>query len=223
MIRVRLPELVHFYDADAEAHRHASPVKGLAGEELNIALLCECLKQQGMRVEILPERCTAPGNWLDAWIRATSPDGTHVFYQVEVKSWSFHGFGGGQPLAVDVTPLAYSDYLAAQWNGYWDALNMCFRDEKLNKVLTRMAQFEHEPVMPLACLWSAVHPQGIDEPLFEVPCQAPPFMKAAVFSASVFARKLIAQGRTYLDLEMPAMERRLRYVNLIFSPSISVH
>lgn len=57
--RVNLREMVNFYDADKAARRHSSSIKGLAQEEVGVALLVECFRSMGLSARALDARCTA--------------------------------------------------------------------------------------------------------------------------------------------------------------------
>ena len=93
---VDITELLRFYDELPEARRHASAVKGIAGEELSIALLLHYFAREGIKAEKVdgvPSTGRARGPRLDAWIHVWgSLRGT--LYQVEVKSWSAHSLQG---------------------------------------------------------------------------------------------------------------------------------
>jgi hypothetical protein len=66
------------------------------------------------------------------------------------------------------------------------------------------------PVEPLVCFWDAMHPNGLDDPMFEVPLQGTSFPRARIFSMSAYLRLL---GVETIDLELPGTERRLEWLH----------
>jgi hypothetical protein len=108
-IRVNLRELINFYDSDAAMAKHANAIKIVAGEELNLAVLTHYFTSRGATANLLDAKCnTGPlkGSRLDAWLRVATD--TVTFYQVEVKAWSFHGYGGGPALSIEHEPAEAS-------------------------------------------------------------------------------------------------------------------
>ncbi len=221
-MRVNLKELVEFYDIRKEFGRHAGSIKNLACEELSLALLCAYLSRQDSSantVEKLKQRATTDKAWLDAWLKHSDGQ-AETYYQVEVKCWSFHGYGGGEPLPLDLEDDSYARHVQdLWWRVYWDDQNLCFKEERLNKVLKRMDQFREHPVQPIACLWQAVHPEGKKAPFFDVPCKTSDnaFERVFVFSASAYVRSQIKRGIKCLDLDLPDTQKRLEIINGIFS------
>lgn len=218
-MQIDLVQLLDFYDSNADARRHSNALKTLAGEELNLVLLAHYLRSQNWGVTRLQSACTAPKKRLDAWILVQREKCEAIHYQVEVKSWSFHGFGGGVPLPASANEEQVRAFKMNEWRGYWDLEAQHFRDPKLNKVLTRMRQFPNENVKPLACLWACVHPTGGNEPFFHVPCaegEECHFNGVDVFSASSYVRSLIGTRQNTLILEMPDAAARLGHIRSIF-------
>jgi hypothetical protein len=135
---------------------------------------------------------------------------------VEVKNWSFHGYGGGKPLDADAKADQTREFKKSVWTAYWSEEDEAFKDPKLNKVLTRMSQFPTKNVKPLACLWAPMHPSGDDEPFFEMNCKSENFSSVSIFSVSSYLRNLIRSGQTILDVELPRTEERIAHIDSIF-------
>ena len=95
--------------------------------------------------------CTSNGAWLDGWIKVEHP--TPILFQIEVKSWSMHGYGGKkQRLSVDAADDALIEYRERMWADYWEAGD--FKPKGLKKVLKKMRlpRGETEPIEPVACI-----------------------------------------------------------------------
>ena len=219
MMRVNIRELIRFYDEDRAAREHSNAIKTVAGEELNIALLVHYFQSKGAKVDLLDDSCTAGarrGSWLDAWMCVSqTPD--HFYYQVEVKSWSFHGAGGGPPLPVDCSAPAAARHRTESWRRYWDATAQMFRHKEVRKVLTSMrCPDPNAAVRPLLCLWDPVHPQGLVDPLFEVKPSGGDFSTVFVFSTSNYMRHLLCSA-THVDLPLHLTKTRLDYLAALFS------
>lgn len=242
-ISVQIDELIRFYDEDVRARPHANSIKAIAGEDLGFALLehyfeheekqnITCLR----RSDKTPEPCTTKGFWLDGWL--VDQFGNPLF-QVEIKSWSFHGYGSGKrrlPLN-DVCPDSLQAHIKTIWGKYWKCTNPgvgVFNEIALNKVLLRMkppvnANVEIEAIL---CLWEAVHPDGLtNSPLFQVEVDTeqeinqksnrpllPDFKHIYVFSMSLYLRMLLAKNSPTmcLSLNLPLVEERLKRLKLMF-------
>ena len=201
-IKVDIPKLIKFYDEDSSVQLHSNAFKTLAGEELGFALLMEYFKRQNRKVECLSGPCTTgnrKGPRLDAWLKANGDNGEVVYYQVEVKSWSFHGVGknNSKKLKYKCTQARLAEFKQEEWQRYW--ADGQFKQPTLNKVLRRMKPPSRDAtVKPLACIWTAVHPKGEATPFFEVAtAEHQHFDSVCVFSMSGFLRGL---GQEYLEL-----------------------
>lgn len=216
MIRINVEELLCFHDSNPLVRRHANSVKTLSGEEIGLALFLNQLRDNGWTAEKLPQACTTQGNWLDGWVRASKDEKT-MFYQVEVKTWSFHGYTGGVPLAARCSDAELGEYKIHEWNRYWDVHIDDFKPEKLRKVLLPMRNPPGTPVSPAACLWHAVHPEGKTDALFKVDLQQPRngFTSIWIFSASSYLRNKLAHTPTIV-LDLPNTAARLLALNRIF-------
>ncbi|WP_454741345.1 hypothetical protein [Cupriavidus necator] len=216
---VNLREMVDFCDAAKTARPHSSAIKGIGHEEVGVALLVEYFRSLGLSARVLDASCTAlnGGAWLDKWVEVLEHDHV-VHYQVEVKSWSFHGYGGGTALPVDCTQEELSEFTRKEFLRYWDDTKGRFRAPGLDKVLKEMKTQHAGEVRPLACLWTPIHYEGKDEPLFVVDnVQDSLFEKVWVFSASAFARKYLREKKTdIIELELPHTAARLEYLDRIF-------
>ncbi|WP_048439239.1 hypothetical protein [Caenimonas sp. SL110] len=223
-MQINIKELIHFYDCDRLAANHSNALKTLAGEELGFCLLSKYFTES--RGATIAHRLDGPctpgtkkGQRLDGWFEVQFPNRTQHF-QVEIKSWSFHGYGpNGGSLAHDCSSQELSAFQIADWARYWG--NGAFRSEKLQKVLLRMTPArKHSHIRvhsALACLWAPVHPSGKLEPFFKVATKAgSPFSEVWVFSMSNYLRLLLQQGRKFLSVDMPATQARLRHLNQVF-------
>lgn len=207
-------ELITFFDERSELRRHATAIKAVFGEELGLLLLVEFFRRENQEAKILEERCTTgrfKGPRLDGWVQVTNSASVTTCYQVEVKTWSAHSFGGRQ-LSLAASPSELANFKIERWSTYWNGHH--FIPQELNKVLTRMNPPPRcTKVYPLACLWDAVHPTGNPEPFFEVPLQGAEFEKVFVFSMSAFLRCL---DEAMINLELPCASERLRVLKEIF-------
>ena len=217
-VTVNLEQLITFFDHDKDAHAYSSGIKAMAGEELGFALLIEFLRREGKTATLLPGPVTTgsrSGPRLDGWVQVRGGQEPDVDYQVEVKSWSIHGYGGYKtPLEFGCPPQKLAEHKRRVWKHYWD--NGQFRPEALKKVLIPM---NHPPdstaaVQPLACIWDAVHPTGESDPFFVVKtARGSMFESVAVFSMSGFLRRL---NEKTLMLDMPMTSERIRRLGSIF-------
>ncbi len=224
-ITVNVVALLSFYDENREARRHSNAIKTLAGEELGFALLIEYFRRTGVQATLLNRTCTTgnpKGFLLDGWIEARDVSSETTHYQVEVKSWSMHGVGGDStPLPVTVTADELAAYKKRQWVRYWS--NGQFIEPGLNKVLTPMKRDPTWTVVePLACVWSAMHPEGKRDAFFSVAINGPStFQRVWVFSMSSFLRNII-QGEPQLTLRLPSTAIRINWLRTIFNFSADV-
>jgi len=208
--------LLAFFDDDEQGGRHANAIKAVAGEELGLALLVHYLNETGRNPEMLPGPCTQrsrKGYRLDAWVSITDAAGP-LLYQVEVKTWSSHSIGGAR-LPVDAPRDVIRAYKVAQWKGYFQQ-DRGFAEKALQKVFEKMTPPQPGvPVEPLACLWTAVHDQGGDEPFFRIQIAAPwsCFNVINVFSMSAYLRAL---PDARIELPLPDTETRLEYLANLF-------
>jgi hypothetical protein len=212
-------ETIRFYDDDPDAGVHSNAIKTLAGEELGLALLAHFFKEGGREPALIPAPCAGDGARLDGWISVAQPE--PVLYQVEVKSWSMHGFRSGhRRLALDATPKEIEEYKSRIWEeDYWK--DGTFKEDRLRKVLTPMRRPKKPPtppsIKPVACLWAAVHPTGKTEPFFEVPTVAPDFGNVVhIFSMSAYLRNLAGAGKTTVLIELPKTKARIQYLSNLF-------
>jgi hypothetical protein len=263
-IKVNIRELVTFYDESDDAQKHSSAIKSLVGEPLAFALLRNYFDQLTPKncSRWLPAdqnepagkflRCTTggkQGHWLDGWFEVKRNGSDITYYQVEVKSWSFHGIGNkGQRLPVDVVGAPLRKRQIEIWKKYWDG--QIFRQEDINKVLLKMQPptangkvIADAKVLPLVCLWEAVHPGdnamegrpiNTTVPLAEFFSVKPgeykcskllktgdsltsaEFEELFVFSMSTYLRKLLANKIDLLELELPLVGERRDCLNKFF-------
>lgn len=221
-LQVNIKELISFYDEDRSVRSHSNAIKTLAGEELGFSLLLEHFRREGVTAELLDIPCTTgqrKGPWLDGWIRIVNPSpNTDTYYQVEVKSWSFHGLGGARPLRVNCTSDELEEFKRRTWNTYWS--DEGFIAKGLNKVLTPMKPPQSGvTVEPLACVWAALHPDGKQEAFFNVPLERHEyFQRIWVFSMSSFLRNLLnSMEGDWLTLDMTLTHQRILWLQKLFS------
>ena len=218
MLSVNLEQLITFYDQDEEARPHSNAIKTLAGEELGFALLIEYFRRNGKSANLRTPCNTGhrTGPRLDGWLQGRGGSGADIDYQVEVKSWSFHGVGGhSKPLAFDCPLEQLTEHKHRVWQHYWE--NGQFRPKELKKVLAKMERLpdSNAIIQPLACIWDAVHPKGESEPFFiEKTVACPDFQSVAVFSMSGFLRGLKEES---LTLALPITSKRIEWIGRIFN------
>lgn len=212
MFSVNVRELLRFFDEKPpDSAGHATALVSVLGEDLGTALLVHYLRRQHGPAEVMPDKCNtghSKGPRLDRWVRA-SIDGRLLLFQVEIKNWSAHAIGG-QSLALDAQPEVVRAHKVERWSREWDG--QTFRKSKVGKVLEPMAKPLDLPVEPLVCFWDAMHPDGLDEPMFAVPLPGPSFQLARIFSMSAYLRLL---GVETIDLELPGTERRLEWLHRV--------
>jgi hypothetical protein len=172
----------------------------------------------GAVVKLLNGACTTgkkTGPWLDAWLSFSKARDERL-YQVEVKSWSFHGAGGGKAFPLQCDEVEFKQRTRAEWARYWDDKTGRFREDNLDKVFVQMKPHHDSTlVTPLACLWSAVNPHGLAVPFFHFPASRAPFDHVDVFSASIYLRNLLPSTK-YIDIELPKAEARIKIFPRLF-------
>jgi hypothetical protein len=206
-------ELLRFYDNPSASERgiHAAAVNAVAGEEFGLALVLDFLNASGVDASIIPGPCTTgsrKGHRLDGWVR--TPD---VLYQVEIKNWSAHSFGGTN-LAINADPEELARYRTKLWGEYWSGST--FTDTAAQKVLEPMRPPASRPqVEPLIAFWPSMHPEGLATPLFQVPLIGGHFNRVSVFSMSSYLRGM---DREHLELPLPKTMARLAILARMFEP-----
>lgn len=214
-ITLNISELVRFYDDEPDARTHSNAVKTVAGEELGLALFENYLKNQGRQPARVYAPCTTQGAWLDGWIKVAQP--TAILFQIEVKSWSMHGYGSRKhQLEVSANAERLADYKMETWKHYWHA--GAFKAKGLQKVLTPMTlpKGESGPVEPVACIWAAVHPEGANSEFFQVKAKGAEFATVRVFSMSAYLRNLLSTGTPTLTVDLPSTAKRMAYLSTLF-------
>lgn len=218
-LTVDIERLVHFYDENKLARPHSSAIKLVAHEEFAVQLLVHQFNEQKQSAKALNMPCTALEGkaWLDKWLEVEQ-NGEIIHYQVEVKSWSFHGYGGGLPLPVDCEDRELKKRMQEEFSNCWNSSDGRFRAPGLDKVLRDMNTKHDGTVLPLACLWSAMHPEGkLDEPLFEVHgVKNSTFDSVWIFSVSAYLRQLLRNRQFVIELDLPRTTARLEHLDAIF-------
>jgi hypothetical protein len=218
MVSIDIKALLEFFDEKPESSRHhATAVCSVAGEELGVALLKRYLEGEGREVALLSGSCTTgkqKGPRLDRWLLVTEGR-KHTLYQVEVKNWSAHAIGG-RCLTIDATERDLSEYKIERWQHEWR--NGHFAKRQVSKVLIPMRPptVNHNSLEPLVCYWTALHPEGLDKPLFTVSVRGTTFSLVNVFSMSSYLRNLRKMGKRRLQLEMPETSIRMNWLHTLF-------
>ncbi len=215
---LNITEVVRFYDEDVEARTHSNSIKTLAGEELGLALLKQHLTETARAPAQVYSTPATKGARLDGWIKVAQPK--PVLFQIEVKSWSMHGYGSAKSqLSVDASDTQVSEYKKLAWSRYWKDGE--FTAPNLQKVLRRMNHPKSECklilIEPIACLWAAVHPNGLESPFFTVPTTNSDFTEMHVFSMSAYLRNLLNSKTRTIKLELPKTAKRIEYLNKLLS------
>jgi hypothetical protein len=218
-LTIDIKRMVHFYDADRLARAHSSAVKLVAHEEFAVQLLIHFFNENKQPARALDIPCTAREGraWLDKWLVVEQDDRT-IHYQVEVKGWSFHGYGGGRSLEVGCSDGELGARMQEEFANCWNNQSGRFRALGLDKVLREMNTKHSGEIRPLACLWTAMHPDGrLDEPLFEVPgVKRSHFASVWVFSVSAYLRQLLREKQSRIELDLPKTSARLEHLDAIY-------
>lgn len=210
MVSIDRRALLRFFDeVPDDSCGHATAVVAIAGEELGLALLLDYFLKTGTPAKKLEGPCSQGrkrGHRLDAWVERGS-----TLYQVEVKSWSAHSFGG-TPLRADISPEELANFRMDRWNEVW--VKGTLADASATKVLERM----HSPrrganVEPLIVFWVAMNPTGEPDPFFSEPIEGGRFPRINVFSISGYLRTLTEDT---LVLKLPNTRARLRWLSEMF-------
>jgi hypothetical protein len=250
-LTVDIEQLIHFFDVDAGAQKDSSSIKGVIGEEFAFACMKRYFEDIGSCATVLTDRagerisCTTggrAGHQLDGWLKVENFSQT-VFYQVEIKSWSFHGIGSkNRKMPIhDSIDIALAKKKAI-FDHYYDSVEEKFKQSGVNKVLLKMKppkkfqNFISKP-QPLLCLWEAVSSENGNSNLacFSVPvaplgrltkdngaiCESGGFTQVSIFSVSNYLRSLLAKcDRTNstpsIHLHLPRIAARIRRLQRIF-------
>lgn len=214
-MRIRIAELIRFYDHTGDHSKHAGALTGLLGEELAIRAFGHFVQSRGQSFRILekkPNTGKTRGPRLDAWLEVGR---LHpVLYQTEVKNWSVHSIGGKE-LRIDASRREICRYKKVRWEDE-------FSDGRLLKAQTRKVLQRMKPPevirgathFPLLIYWFAVHPLGLSNPFFSVRVRTRHFQKLWVFSVSSYLRRLRSPTIT---LQMPLTKQRLALLKRIIA------
>lgn len=221
-----IDQLIRFYDhEDKQGNaRHASAVTGVLGESLGLGLLRHHFEGLGASVSLGPGTPRRKGNWLDAWLHVEKGE-ERSLYRVEIKNWSAHSLGG-KPLSIDADPQTTATYSLGRWSKLFDADTQTIKPANLAKVLldydvpTDWPGRPVPPSRPLACLWTAFHPEGSTEPFFVrgvrhtqfAPDQ--PLIECSFFSMSAYLRGLrLRIPQATIKLDVPLLDERLQVID----------
>jgi hypothetical protein len=138
---------------------------------------------------------------------------TPIDYQVEIKNWSSHSLGG-RKLPAEASDEDKKLHRLNRWKRQWNEETFQLKEKTAKKVLVPMRPINnHSKVLPLICFWDSMHPEGLDEALFEVDTNNKLFPKLWVFSMSNYVRFLRLNGKESIELEMQDTENRLNWMN----------
>ena len=219
--KLNLRELLNFYDYRVpSSNTHATAVNAVLGEDLAIALLVHYFKGVGLEVVTLDEVCTQgtqQGYRLDKWI-AVKSEIESIIYQVEIKNWSAHSFGG-KSVKLDADEDYMRQFRTKRWRFQFNENKQVPSQKETLKVLTKMyvpteyKNFKHEALL---CFWEPLHPKGEQEALFEVDVLSESFKKLKVFSMSNYVTQLLKTTET-LEVEMADADARIDWLNKLYS------
>lgn len=119
-ITIDIQRTLDIYDTpDKSIGRHASSLKAISGEEMSLAVLLHFFRdhRQEVDAQLINAPCKTKGARLDAWLYTGGMES--ILYQVEVKNWSVHGYGG-RPLAYlpSMTAEEQASYRIKAWDFY---------------------------------------------------------------------------------------------------------
>jgi hypothetical protein len=236
--------LLSFFDAYVEGSEgHAAALNGLMGEELAQGLLCRCIKESfGAKARVLtikgkvraPKPKTLQGKRLDCWIISDPPNAERILYQVEIKNWNAHCYGGTY-LSTSADNEKIRQHRIQLWRESWDDDLSQFVEEEARKVMLPMqppTSFDdeagelrlHPPIpgeriRPLLSFWFPVHPDGLEEALFSKQLTPGPiggFPRVWVFSMSNYFRMKRAEGTGEVVVDMPTLAQRIGWLSRMF-------
>ena len=227
VLQINVRRLREFFDEKVKgSEKHATAIASVCGEDLGCGLLKHYFEAHGASVEVRPEPVVPGGKKgprLDRWMRVRSAaelGASDVLLQVEVKMWSAHAIGG-ESLPLRAMSEQVAEYKVRSWQKEWDETRG-IKKESLSKVPQPMrppADLADIPVrLPLACMWTALHPDGGPACLFSVPLpeeQANHFSHVWFFSMSSYLRSLTEER---IALVMPDATRRIRWLRELFGP-----
>jgi hypothetical protein len=239
--------LLSFFDAYVEGSGgHAAALNALMGEELAQGLLCRCIEERSRgKARVLtvkgkvetPKPGTRHGKRLDCWIISDPPNEDRILYQVEIKNWNAHSYGG-RYLSTSADSEKIKQHRIWLWGENWDDNLGQFKEEEARKVVLPMpppTSFDddtgafrtHPPIpreriRPLLSFWFPVHPEGLEEALFFkrfTPAPINGFPGVWVFSMSNYLRMKLASGAGEVSVQMPTLAQRIAWLNKMFSSS----
>jgi hypothetical protein len=234
---LNIPELLRFFDEKPpDSIGHASAIVSVIGEDIGVALLQRCLKEQrGENTKVItqggrpliPKTGTVRGPRLDRWLFCDpKPHEETTLYQVEIKNWSAHAIGGREIPGNMGSEEFLKQYRLESWRQMF--AKECFRHTECGKVLIRMktpTQMVNENgqlvsiqqpirVEPVICFWWPIHRDGKDESLFSYRLSAVPesgFDSVWVFSMSNYLRSLVGRVQE-IELDLPSAAQRIEWL-----------
>jgi hypothetical protein len=238
-----LSQILTYFDTNPDdGHHNATPLRGLFGEDLAIALLkhyFEVFKNNTAKVIFRkrddltnlrhePNAELPAKTKLDCWLRV-DPD----IYQVEIKFYA-PGASGWKKTPISHDHAMLREIAEWHWAQRWDIKKNAFKHCTEGKVLLKMrlpADCLDLKPQPLICYWGFLQEGGdLAEPLFKVAIgelkisaeqsekrdRNPEFDSVWVFSMSAYIRKLLMGGQKTINLELPELAARLTIINKFF-------
>lgn len=233
-MKINIESLIRFYDTaeDSEFRHHVSGITGMIGENMAIGLLKHYFISNGAenvrvfnfkpRQKLKANEYVNKGKRLDAWMFVGS---WKKLYQIEIKSWSAHSIASYSNLNLflgcDVEKL--KNFAESKFDNQWDNHNRTLRLPYVSKVLLEMEapKDDSEDLTgairePIICYWYPIARKSAFKSFFSEPSGSELFDSINFFSLSLYLRELHDQGETEIDIDVPEIETRFRYLNRIF-------
>jgi hypothetical protein len=219
MAILNLLPLLQFFDEGIDGSQgHATACNAMMGEDLGIGLIKHYFENSENKVSEVKvthpcTQGTKSGVRLDGWLTVQYMNETPIDYQVEIKNWSSHSLGG-RKLPAEASDEDKKLHRLNRWKRQWNEETFQLKEKTAKKVLVPMRPINnHSKVLPLICFWDSMHPEGLDEALFEVDTNNKLFPKLWVFSMSNYVRFLRLNGKESIEIEMQDTENRLNWMN----------
>jgi len=203
----------------------ASSTNGLLGEDLVLGCLVNYFSETvDSTSRVIGYKCKRPGrkgNRLDAWVLAGE-----ILYQVEVKNWSAHSYGG-RVLSdtVSLNSEEAQEYNMDCWNYF--ITNRAIHDPKKgickawNYRMTPPKTIKFKEIVPLVAFWRLIFdPNTTPGPMSSFPVESADFSSCMLFSASAFLRQ---KNSTEITLKLPRFFSRMRSIRKLLSDESWTH
>ena len=219
---INLKGLLDLYDHKTKNNIGCvSAINGMIGEDLAVALFLDYARGKKLNPAIVSEKVTqgsSKGVRLDRWLSVQECNKV-IYYQTEIKNWTAHSYRG-KSLPKNLDEEGMKKYRKDRWGQRFDVSNHCLRDTSANKVLVPMklgSTIAHDAeIRPLIIFWEAMHPEGSNEACFSVSVNGSIFKNLWVFSMSNYVRNLIDKDTANIEVNMPAVDARIKWLNTIY-------